>query len=122
MNLKIEYTNPLLTKIEQGSYQNNKWYELRASKDTKLREGDFATISLGIKAQIPENYEMQIIAKRNLFKKYGLILTSGIEIIDSSVTEEITINVYATKDTKVNFNDRICQFKMCPIQEQINFI
>ena len=69
MQLHIEYTNKLLTKIEQDSYIENKWYDLRASESVKLREGQFATIPLGIKVDLPEDYEMNIIARKSTFKK-----------------------------------------------------
>lgn len=122
MNLKVEYVNTLISKIEDISYTENKWYDLRASESIKIHQGEAVTIPLGVKFDIPENCEVHIVAKRNLFKKYGLILTSGMEVIDSSVKEDLSVNVYATRDTKVNFNDRICQFRMYEIQERINFI
>ena len=122
MQLHIEYTNKLLTKIEQDSYIENKWYDLRASESVKLREGQFATIPLGIKVKLPEDYEMNIIARKSTFKKYGIFLAGGMEIVSSNDSDEISINVYATKDVTINFNDRICQFRLQRAQEQITFV
>lgn len=122
MQLHIEYTNKLLTKIEQDSYIENKWYDLRASESVKLREGQFATIPLGIKVALPEDYEMNIIARKSTFKKYGIFLAGGMEIVSSNDSDEISINVYATKDVTINFNDRICQFRLQRAQEQITFV
>lgn len=122
MQLHIEYTNKLLTKIEQDSYIENKWYDLRASESVKLREGQFATIPLGIKVELPEDYEMNIIARKSTFKKYGIFLAGGMEIVSSNDSDEISINVYATKDVTINFNDRICQFRLQRAQEQITFV
>lgn len=122
MNLKIEYLNKLTTKIQANSYDDNKWYDLRASNDVKIKSGESAKIPLGIKIDLPEEYEIHIILKRNTFDKYGLILPNGAEIISSKDKDELSISVYATKDIKINFNDRICQFRVFRIQEKIDFI
>lgn len=119
MNIEIIYTDKLMTKIEINEISN--WTELRSSKTVKIREGEYAEIPLGIKVIIPSGYEMHIIPKSSLFKKNGLLQTSGIQVITKDNVNELTIPVFATKDTTINFNDRICQFKIEKI-EKFNFI
>lgn len=119
MNISISYTNELMTNIEQFSDEAIQWYDLRASKDIKIREGEFAKIPIGIIIDIPDGYEGNIILRKGVAEKYGIILPSGMEVIAGN--EEVFITVYAIKDTKINFNDRICQLKIVNCQENINF-
>lgn len=83
--------------------------------------------------KLPEGYEAYIAPRSSTFKKYGLIQTNSIGIIDNSYCGNNDIwmmPVYATRDVELKINDRICQFrimeKMPALEfetvQQLNFI
>lgn len=119
-DVKVLYLNSTMTKIEPDI--NSNWVDLRSSKTIRLKKGEIATIPLGIKLELPDGYEAHIITRKMSFSKYGIIQTSGIEVITQKDTKEIEINVIATKDATINFNDRVCQLKIEKVQSDINFI
>ena len=65
--------------------------------------------------ELPEGYEDHIAPRSSTFKKWGIIQTNGIGIIDNSYSGDNDIwkmPVLATKDITINVNDRICQFRI----------
>lgn len=117
-----------ISKIVQGD-----WIDLRVAQNYSLKKGDFALVDLGISMKLPEGYEAYIAPRSSTFKKYGLIQTNSIGIIDNSYCGNNDIwmmPVYATRDIELKINDRICQFrimeKMPALEfetvQQLNFI
>lgn len=117
-----------ISKIVQGD-----WIDLRVAQNYSLKKGDFALVDLGISMKLPEGYEAYIAPRSSTFKKYGLIQTNSIGIIDNSYCGNNDIwmmPVYATRDVELKINDRICQFrimeKMPALEfetvQQLNFI
>lgn len=111
--LKIRYADenfPTLQMTEKGD-----WIDLKASKDYDLKAGDSEFIDLGVAMKIPENYEAWLVPRSGTFKKYGLIQTNGIGIIDNSYSGNNDIwkmPVYALRDAKVAKGERLCQFRL----------
>lgn len=100
------------------------WIDLRAAKEYLLKAGDFAMIDLGISVKLPKGYEMITAARSSTFKNYGLIQTNGIGIVDETYCGDhdiLKMPVYATRDTIVHTNDRICQFRILKHQPPIHF-
>lgn len=113
-------------KIEKLTYIDGKsdWIDLRAAKRYELKKGDFALIDLGVSMRIPEGYEVHIAPRSSTFKKWGLIQTNGVGIVDYSynTSEDVyMMPVLATRDTVVEVNDRICQFRIMKNQPKIEF-
>ena len=113
-------------KIEKLRYIDGKsdWIDLRAAEEYHLRAGDFVLIDLGISVQLPAGYEMITAARSSLFRNYGLIQTNAIGVIDESYCGDedvIRMPVYATRDTVVHVNDRVCQFRIIEHQPRIIF-
>ena len=74
--------------------------------------------------KIPDGYEVHIAPRSSTFKKWGLIQTNGVGVIDNTYCGDSDIwgmPVYATRDTVVNVNDRICQFRIMKNQPKIEF-
>ena len=123
MNIKIKYhTN----KIEKLTYTNDKsdWIDLRSAEDVELKAGDFKLISLGVSMELPKGYEAHIIPRSSTFKTWGIIQTNSMGLIDESYCGDNDIwkmPVYATKDTVIHKNDRICQFRIMEHQPEIVF-
>lgn len=123
MQIKIKYfTDQIdkLTKITQGD-----WIDLRSAETIALKAGDFKLIPLGVAMQLPAGYEAHIAPRSSSFKNWGILQTNSIGIIDNSYcgdNDQWLMSVYATRDTIINQNDRICQFRIVKNQEPVEFI
>jgi dUTP pyrophosphatase len=74
---------------------------------------------------LPKGYEAHVVPRSSTFKNYGVIQTNSIGIIDNSYCgdkDEWRMPVYSTKDTIININDRICQFRIVKNQEKFSFL
>ena len=113
MEIKIKYHNPDLIKVKK--IKQGDWLDLRAAETVELKEGDFKFINLGVSICVPEGYEAHLAPRSSTFKNYGIMQVNSIGIIDNSYSGENDIwmmPVYATRDSKIDFNDRICQFRI----------
>ena len=122
-DMKIKYHNTDLIKIEKIDIGD--WIDLRAAEPVVMSAGDFKLISLGISVQVPEGYEMWIAPRSSTFKNFGIIQTNSIGVIDNSYCGDgdiIKMPALAIRDTVINPNDRICQFRLLPNQKALNFI
>lgn len=120
--IKIKYKSPVQERITK--YQHGDWIDLRASETVTLKAGEFKLIPLGIAMQLPEGYEAHIVPRSSTFKNWGIIQTNGIGIIDASYCGDNDLwfmPVYATRDTTIELNDRVCQFRIVRNQPQIIF-
>lgn len=114
MNIQIKYHAPI-TKIQV--YEKGDWIDLRCAEDVILKANDFALISLGISMKVPENYEVWIAPRSSTFKKFGIIQTNSIGIIDNSYcgnNDIIKMPVLATRDVTIPADERIAQFRLMP--------
>ena len=112
--------------IDKLTYIDGKsdWIDLRAAEDTLFLQGQFKLINLGISMKLPEGYEAHIVPRSSTFKNYGLLQTNSCGIIDQSYCGQNDIwrwPAYATRDTVVHKNDRICQFRIVRNQPKIEF-
>lgn len=113
MKLKIRYRDPNFPTLQLN--EKGDWIDLKATKDYELNAGDSAFIDLGVAMKLPDEFEAWLVPRSGTFKKYGLIQTNGIGIIDNSFSGNNDIwqmPVYATEDTKVSKGDRLCQFRL----------
>ena len=123
MNIKIKYhTN----EIEKLRYIDGKsdFIDLRAAEDVELKAGDFKLISLGVSMELPKGYEAHIVPRSSTFKTWGIIQTNSMGVIDESYCGDNDIwkmPVYATRNTVIHKNDRICQFRIMEHQPTIEF-
>lgn len=121
--IKIMKHNPNLempAKIEAGN-----WIDLRAAEDVTLKAGDFKLISLGVSMRLPDGYEANIVPRSSTFKKWGVIQANSYGVVDNSYSGPDDIwmmPVYATRDTEIHLNDRICQFRINKIMDSVEFV
>ena len=113
-------------RIERLTYIGGKsdWIDLRSAEDVDMKKGDFRLIDLGVSVQLPAGYEMLIAARSSTFKNYGLIQTNAVGIVDESYCadeDHLEWPCYATRDTCVRVNDRICQFRIIEHQPAVSF-
>lgn len=120
--IKIKYFDNEIDKIEK--IENGDWIDLRAAETVKLSSGEFKLIKLGIGMILPEGYEAHVVPRSSTFKNFGVIQTNHCGIIDESYcgdNDQWRFPAYALRDTVINKNDRICQFRIIKKQPEINF-
>lgn len=119
--IKIKYIRDIepIQKINTGDF-----IDLRCAERTVLKAGDFRLIPLGIAMQLPPGYEAIVVPRSSTFKRYGIIQANSIGVIDETYCgekDEWCFPAYATKQTIIEKNDRICQFRIQRHQPDIDF-
>ena len=119
----IKYHNDKLIKPENIEGKSD-WIDLRAAEDVVLKKGEFKIISLGVSMKLPDGYEAHLSPRSSTFKKWGIIQVNSVGVIDNSYSGDDDIwglPVYATRDTEIYLNDRICQFRIMKKQDVLDF-
>lgn len=122
LNIDIVYHNPNMPKLEK--VDNGDWIDLRASVGGVFKKGDFALIDLGISMRLPEGYEAHIAPRSSTFKHWGIFQTNSVGVIDNSFsgTNDVwKMPCFFTRDTVIEPNDRICQFRIIKKMEPVSF-
>ena len=112
--IKIKYLNDDITRLEYIDGKSD-WIDLRAAEEVELKAGEFKLIHLGVAMQLPEGYEAHIVPRSSTFKKWGIIQTNHCGIVDNTYcgpNDWWRMPVFALRDTKIEVNDRICQFRI----------
>ena len=122
MEIKVKYLKDIepIEKLPMGD-----WIDLRVSEDITLEKGEFAILHLGVAMELPKGYEAHIVPRSSTYKKWGIIQTNGIGIIDESYcgdNDEWGMPVYATRLTMIKKNDRICQFRIVRKMESVRIV
>lgn len=125
MDIQIKYFSKDIDPLEYiGGYVKSNWIDLRAAENIVMKAGEFKLIPLGVAMKLPEGYEAHIVPRSSTFKKYGIIQTNSMGIIDNSYSgdnDQWYFPAYAVRDTQIFFNDRICQFRIVENQPRIRF-
>lgn len=114
------------SEIDKLTYIDGKsdWIDLRAAEEVTFRAGEFKLVNLGVSMKLPKGYEAHVAPRSSTFKNYGLLQVNSIGIIDNSYCGDEDIYrwpAYATRDTVVHVNDRICQFRIVENQPKLEF-
>ena len=122
-SIKIKYFS---AEIERLRYIDGKsdWIDLRAAERIEMKAGEFRLIPLGVAMQLPAGYEAHIVPRSSTFKNFGIIQTNHCGIIDESYCgdgDQWFFPAYALRDTVIEVNDRICQFRLFAHQPAIVF-
>ncbi|MCR4833924.1 MAG: dUTP diphosphatase [Butyrivibrio sp.] len=121
--MRIKYFNDKLEKLDYIDGKSD-WIDLRSAEDVDLKEGEFHLVPLGVAMQLPEGYEAHVVPRSSTFKKFGIIQTNHMGVIDGSYSgdnDQWFMPVLAMRDTHISFNDRICQFRIIENQPKIVF-
>ena len=121
LNIKVKYFTDIepLEQIDDGD-----WIDLRAAEDVELKAGEFQLIPLGVAMELPEGYEAHIVPRSSTFKKWGVIQTNHMGVVDFSYRgdqDQWRFPALAVRDTVIHKNDRICQFRIVENQPKLNF-
>lgn len=120
--IKIKYFTDKIDKIK--IIEKGDWHDLRAAEKVELKSGEFKLIPLGVAMQLPEGYEAHVVPRSSTYKNFGIIQTNHQAVIDESYcgnNDQWFYPAYALRDTVININDRICQFRIMKKQPKINF-
>ena len=118
----IKYHDETLDKIEKIAQGD--WIDLRAAETVELKAGEFKIISLGVSMKLPEGYEAHVVPRSSTYKKWGILQTNHMGVIDNSYSGDNDIwgmPVIAMRDTVINKNDRICQFRIVKKMDELQF-
>ncbi len=121
--IRIKYFSDRIKRLEYIDGKSD-WIDLRASETVELKAGEFKLIPLGVAMELPKGYEAHLVPRSSTFKNYGILQTNSCGIIDCSYCGDEDMwrmPVYATRDTVICENDRICQFRIMENQPKITF-
>ena len=122
IEIKIKYLDGAtkLKRIQQGD-----WIDVYAYEDVILHQGESALVSLGFAMEFPAKYEAHLAPRSSTFKKWGVIQTNSVGVIDNSYCGDNDIWKFAAlaiRDTTIHKNDRICQFRIVKNQPEVEFV
>lgn len=121
--IKIKYFTDKIDKLEYIDGKSD-WIDLRAAESADLKKGEFKLIPLGIAMELPKGYEAHIVPRSSTFKNFGIIQTNHQGVVDCSYCgdhDQWFMPAYALRDTHIEVNDRICQFRIFENQPKIIF-
>lgn len=122
--INIKYFTDKIDKLDYIEGKSD-WIDLRSAEDIDLKKGEFKLVPLGVAMQLPKGYEALVVPRSSTFKNYGIIQTNSMGVIDETYcgeNDQWFFPVYATRDTHISTNDRICQFRIMKHQPMIHFV
>lgn len=123
MEIKVKYFDKEIDKLKKISVGD--WTDLRAAETVELKAGEFKLIPLGIGMKLPAGYESHVVPRSSTFKNFGVLQTNSMGVIDNSYSgnnDQWFFPALAMRDTVINKNDRICQFRIMPSQPALTFV
>ena len=121
MEIKVRYHADIVP-LEQTDIGD--WIDLRAAEDVELKAGEFKLISLGVAMKLPEGYEAHIVPRSSTFKNWGILQTNHMGVVDNSYCGDGDVWKFpalATRDVVIEKNSRICQFRIVPKMDNVQF-
>ena len=122
LEVMIKYHDKDLGKIEKLPIGD--WIDLRSAERVDMNEGEFRIISLGVSMKLPEGYEAHILPRSSTFKKWGILMTNSMGIVDESYCGNRDVwgfPALAMRSTTIFKGDRICQFRIMPKMSEVQF-
>lgn len=123
MEIKIKYHNDGIQNVTE--IPNGDWIDLRAAERVEMHAGDFKIISLGVSMKLPDGYEAHLAPRSSTFKKWGIIMTNSVGVIDNSYSGDNDVWGFAAlamRDTVIEYGDRIAQFRIMKKMEPVRFV
>lgn len=120
--IKVKYygTIPELSQEGWGS-----WIDCYTAEEMCLKAGARAYVPLGFAMELPPGYEAILAPRSSTFKRWGILQTNSIGVIDSTYNgddDQWMMPVLATRDVTIPKETRLCQFRIQEEQPKINFI
>lgn len=121
--IKIKYFSDEIYKLSYIAGKSD-WIDLRAAENIDMKAGEFKLIPLGVAMELPKGYEAHIVPRSSTFKNYGIIQTNHQGVVDCSYcgdNDQWFMPAYALRDTHIERNDRVCQFRIVENQPALVF-
>ena len=103
--------------------QHGDWIDLKAAKDFHYHTGDSLMIPLGVAMKLPKGYEAHMLPRSSTFKRYGIIMTNSMGIIDEAYCgddDQWHFPALAFADGVIREGDRIAQFRVAKKQKPLS--
>ena len=123
MKITVQYLNDSVKRLSLE--KKGDWIDLYAAETVEMKQGEHKLIHLGVAMKLPEGYEAHIVPRSSTFKKWGIIQANHVGIIDNSYSgpeDWWKMSVIAMRDTVINKDDKICQFRIMERQPKIAFV
>lgn len=123
MKIEIKYFSDEIEKLRFIDGKSD-WIDLRAAQKVELKKDEFKLIPLGVGMKLPKGYEAHVVPRSSTYKNFGLIQTNSMGVIDESYcgdSDQWLFPAYALRDTVIEVNDRICQFRIMKKQPMVEF-
>lgn len=123
MKIKIKYFSDEIEKLKFIDGKSD-WIDLRAAERVELKSGEYKLIKLGVGMELPKGYEALVVPRSSTFKNFGILQTNSMGVIDESYcgdNDEWRLPALAMRDTVIEVNDRICQFRIIKHQDALTF-
>lgn len=119
--IKIKYL-PGAARMEM--INKGDWCDMYTYEETVLHAGERTYINLGFACQLPDGCEAIMAPRSSTFKRWGVLQTNSIGVIDSSYRGDSDIWMFpalATRDVTIPAGTRICQFRIQERQPKLVF-
>ena len=123
MKIKIKYFSDEIEKLKFIEGKSD-WIDLRAAERVELKNGEYKLIRLGVGMELPKGYEALVVPRSSTFKNFGVLQTNSMGVVDESYcgdNDEWKFPALAMRDTVIEVNDRICQFRIIKHQDAFTF-
>lgn len=123
MKIKIKYFSDEIEKLKFIDGKSD-WIDLRAAERVELKSGEYKLIRLGVGMELPKGYEALVVPRSSTFKNFGILQTNSMGVVDESYcgdNDEWKFPALAMRDTVIDVNDRICQFRIIKHQDALTF-
>lgn len=121
--ITVQYLNNSVKRLKIE--KKGDWIDMYAAETVEMKQGEHKLIHLGVAMKLPEGYEAHLVPRSSTFKKWGIIQANHVGVIDNSYSgpeDWWKMSVIAMRDTIINKDDKICQFRIVERQPRIHFV
>lgn len=118
MNIKVKYHNPKCELVRKGD-----WIDCKSAVNITYPEGISFLIPLGFSCKLPDGYEAHLLPRSSTFKRYGIIMTNSLGVIDEKFCgdgDELQFPAYSLRAGEISVGDRIAQFRIVKKMPEIS--
>lgn len=124
LTIKVKYFLPEGERTELGKIAQGDWIDLYAAEDVNLTQFEYHEVLLGVAMELPAGYEANMAPRSSTFKKWGIVQTNGVAVIDESYKgddDQWKMPVIALRTTSIKKGDKIAQFRINKKMDTVAF-
>lgn len=118
MNIKVKYHNPKCTIERHGAM-----IDVKSSVNITYPENTSFLIPLGFSCKLPDGYEAHLFPRSSTFKRYGIIMTNSVGVVDPGYcgeSDQWMFPAYSLRAGHISVGDRIAQFRIVKTMPEID--